>query len=166
MDKDDKFCNRCKYYQYDLSTGLTCALTNEKPDVGESCEQFELDFEREDKLQKKAQSAQTSAPGDKLGFSWGAFGLCGIWLLGHGKVGAFFGLFLVSLIPYLGAVIAFFMALNYGFNGKQIAWEQKGYRSVKELNAGERGWEVAGVFFFVLKIVVALIAIIAVASEY
>jgi len=153
MDKFDKFCNRCQHYQYSLENGITCALTGEKPAFEESCEKFEIDFEREKNLQKKAQATRTSVPADKLGFSWGAFGLTGLWLLFHGKIGAFFGILFLSFIPIIGQIIVFFMALNYGFTGKDIAWEHCNCKSVEELKQKELGWDIAGGIVFTLGLI-------------
>lgn len=153
----DIFCKRCQHYQFSMANGITCGLTNAKPDFVDKCEDFELDAERDAELQRKkphASSSYTPEP-EKLGFSWGAFGLTGLWLLFHGKVGMFFVLLVLSFIPIIGQVIVFVMALNYGFNGRSIAWDHGNYRSIEELKQGEMGWDVAGIVVFILMIVIA-----------
>ena len=152
------FCKRCKPYQFALERGITCALTDAKPDFLGDCENFELDAEKDAALerQKNQDIAKRTMPSENLGFSWGAFGLTGLWLMFHGQIGMFFVLFILSLIPIIGQIAVFIMALNYGFSGRSIAWDYGNYESVQELKRKELGWDIAGGLVFILMVFVGI----------
>ena len=48
----DSFCRKCKHYNFTLQRGILCGINNEKPNFGESCEQFEFDPNRESNVVK------------------------------------------------------------------------------------------------------------------
>jgi hypothetical protein len=151
----EEFCRRCEHYQLAMPNGITCALTNEKPNFVGECKDFKPTTVIEGEIVKSSeekQSSQTVVP-EKLGFSWGAFGLTGLWLLFHGRIGAFFAVLILSFIPILGQIIVFFMALNYGSEGHAIAWERGNFKSVAELKQKELGWDIAGALVFAIVLI-------------
>lgn len=47
----DKWCRRCKHYEFEMSAGILCALTHQKPDFQGDCPVFEHDPAGDQKLQ-------------------------------------------------------------------------------------------------------------------
>ncbi|MBN1349543.1 DUF4190 domain-containing protein [candidate division KSB1 bacterium] len=42
-----QFCERCQHYEYDVSRGILCGLTHEKPSFVDTCPDFMLDPAKE-----------------------------------------------------------------------------------------------------------------------
>ncbi len=47
----DKFCKKCKHYDFSLQSGILCGLTTGKPSFTDICDKFEIDLNREQKSQ-------------------------------------------------------------------------------------------------------------------
>ncbi len=52
----DRFCLICKHYSFDLSRGILCGLTQEKPSFTDICQYFEPDPERQAQLARSQKS--------------------------------------------------------------------------------------------------------------
>jgi hypothetical protein len=46
----DKWCRRCKNYEFNMQSGILCAITHEKPDFEEECKDYQHDISREEKI--------------------------------------------------------------------------------------------------------------------
>ena len=122
--------------------------------------------------QQSTQNSQTLHPvvetSHELPFSIGAAGLTVFWLFFHGRqntaaflIGVNFLTGLVCLavsvffpvpgIPHiLTLMVAILIIGHFGAEGSKIAIEHKHYKSVEELEAGERGWNIAGMIGLLL----------------
>jgi hypothetical protein len=108
-------------------------------------------------------------PESDLPFSYGAAGFTFWWLLFHGKWWVALLLIPVIIFPrivaslgpgmsFLAALIGLAVSIGFGFAGSGMAVAHRGYRSVEELNRGERAWTIIGSIGLVLQILWALAA--------
>ncbi len=108
MDIDyDRFCRRCRNYQFDLSRGILCGLTGNKPAFQTECASFELDPEKERKLigeQVRLQRAEERA--EAYGETYDSFALekKGV------RKGVLGGIIMISI-----AIVWFFGGLAVGY---------------------------------------------------
>lgn len=95
-------------------------------------------------------------PDGVQGWSWGAFLLNWIWGLGNST---FIGL--LTLIPYIG----FVMAIVLGINGREWAWQNKRWESVEHFNRVQRTWSAWGLGVVVAMIVIGVVGAIMASSS-
>ena len=54
----DKYCRRCKHYQFNPINGIICGLTSEHPDFGDDCSDYEYDAIIEKTLSESYESVK------------------------------------------------------------------------------------------------------------
>ncbi len=75
----------------------------------------------------------TIPPPEVIGWSWGAFLFGWIWAIGNKTwIG------LLCMIPYLGWLCRIYL----GIKGRELAWQNKRWKSVAEFNRVQRKWSV------------------------
>jgi hypothetical protein len=121
------------------------------------------------------ESRATVAPPEYLPFSFGAAGVTVLWCFFHGRGGLgvlflvwnVFGMAASHASPGAGLVlgiIGWTITILMGVNGSRIAWEERGFASIEEMQSRESGWNVAGGILFAISVLSTLISVIALAS--
>jgi len=119
-----EFCKICQNRKVDFHAGLTCALTNEKPDFEESCKDFVKDEkEAERKLKLKLDAAgnsrsQNGSLNPEKNIRYGVFLIAA-------------GIFILIFISLLFGVILLITGVSFMMRGKQ---QEKILKKEKELN--------------------------------
>lgn len=96
-------------------------------------------------------SGITPPPGIK-GWSWGAFFFNWLWaIFNRTWIG------LLCLIPYIGLIFSLYL----GIRGRELAWQNKRWKSIEHFNRVQRRWSIwAGVFFGIA--IIGILAAIAI----
>ncbi len=105
------------------------------------------------------------------GFNFGAFSLPLFWLLFHKRIGTaalvlliFCFCNIVASTSLTGFIVAAFISLSLmlylGEFGNSIAYKAKNYKSLEELKAKQKIWNIIGVVFLILGYIPLLIALI------
>lgn len=107
-------------------------------------------------MDKKHDQPNTeTVPDDIRGWSWGAFGLNGIWGLGNRTYSALF-----AFIPLINIV----MIIILGLNGRRWAWKNRDWESTEHFERVQRKWDLAGKITFGVYIAAFLYGIIGIIS--
>ena len=112
----DSFCKKCKHYNFTLQRGILCGINNEKPNFGESCEQFEFDPNRESNtvkvLGKQKKQFKKDLPDIDVALrKWG------IWLI---ILGIIHLILTQALNPIWGGLIIILGTLNLIIHKKEM----------------------------------------------
>ncbi len=91
----------------------------------------------------------------KLGWSWGAFMYNIAWGIGNKAY-----LTLLCLVPILSIVWIFVC----GACGKKWAWNSGMYATAEEFNAAMKSWDRAGLFTFIIAVIVIALYILLVGA--
>ncbi len=86
------------------------------------------------------------------GWSWGAFGLGLVWVIGN-RVWWPGLLLLIGLVPYVGWVWNLGLAIYLGVNGHRLAREARSFRSRQHFESSMRAWNTAGLVVSIVGIV-------------
>jgi|SRR5579871_1972231 len=84
-------------------------------------------------------------------WSWGAFGLSGIWCLAHGMTGGgllllvCYGLGFVPIYQILFLPVYVLACIWLGFSGNRLAWQKRRYNSINQFLQTERIWGYWGI---------------------
>lgn len=96
------------------------------------------------------QGSSAVVPEEVKGWSWGGFFFTWIW----------WGLFngwsslLVVIIPQP------FINVILGVKGRELAWQNKRWESVEQFKLSQRKWDIAGVVWLVISLVILIIIVI------
>jgi len=88
-------------------------------------------------------------------WNWGAFLLCPLWLINHGRPVRALVFMLLSVVPFLW-VFAFGMAIAYGIKGNAVASTSRDFADDTQFVAVQNAWRNAG--FGLLALLVVLVA--------
>lgn len=88
------------------------------------------------------------------GFNLGAFGLFWVWAFAHrlylwGILGLLFW-----IMPIIGIIPGFAIALYLGIKGNRLAWESKTYQNLPQFKDAQRTWSIVGGVILGLRILV------------
>ena len=145
VDIDTKFCPECGY---NLSMELRCPICNTP---------FKLNQKRCKKCSTPLPKITKKFPKEVRGFNFAAFFFSFIWSSCHRCFWP-----LIVLIPFLGVLLAFPVALYLGFCGNKIAWENYDGADVEEFKNKERVWNkvawitAAGMAIFTIIIILSM----------
>ena len=89
-------------------------------------------------------------PDELKGFNWGAFFLPVFWCFAHGLPGWAIGLFILGLVPGINFSVGLVCAFVVGFNGNQMAWENRVWSSHIEFKDVQKAWMWWGFGVFVV----------------
>jgi hypothetical protein len=89
----------------------------------------------------------TTTPPEIKKWNWGAFSFNMIWGIGNHAY-----LTLLCLVPFLNIIWIFVC----GANGNRWAWESGKFKNVEEFLAVQKTWNRAGLFVFILQIVLII----------
>jgi hypothetical protein len=92
-----------------------------------------------------------SVPDEIKGWSWGAFGLNGIWGVGNRTYVA-----LLAFLPVVNVV----MIVLLGLFGRKWAWKNRDWESIEQFKRVQRKWDIGGMIAFGIYVVVGLIGFI------
>jgi hypothetical protein len=96
------------------------------------------------------------------GFNWGAFYFNWIWGLNHRKYLMLISL-VIGFIPYVG-ILGLPLAIWFGFQGNQWAWESGRFTTIADMMACQRIWAKWALGVFLFSLVVGVIAVIILGS--
>ncbi len=94
---------------------------------------------------------QSEFPPELKKWNWAAAGLPIIWGMYHGVWLSF-----ITLIPYVNWIWWIIM----GLEGNKWAWEKRYWKSVDEFKEAQRKWQVWGIIFFFLPVIVVILGLI------
>ncbi len=83
-------------------------------------------------------------------WSWGAFGLSGLW-------GLFNGCWWIILINIVAWPLAPFVCIYLGVKGRRLAWERGSWSSAQDFIRTQHNWDIAGAISFGLSVLSSLI---------
>jgi len=98
-------------------------------------------------------------PEEVKAFNWGAFTLSWIW-------GCFNGTFItliilvagfVAVIPLIGWLVPFGLAIWFGKNGNEWAWQNKKWESIEYFHKVQKNWATVGIILAILGIISSMI---------
>jgi tetratricopeptide (TPR) repeat protein len=99
------------------------------------------------------------------GWNWGAFWFSWLWLINHGLVGWGIGLFFISLIPYLGGLVALGAHIYLGIQGNELGWQNRRFESTEHFKLVQKIWggwilKILAVYlaFLILAVIISLLA--------
>ncbi len=92
-------------------------------------------------------------------WNWGAFLLCPLWLMNHGRVGRGILYIVLSIIPFLG-LASFGMAIAYGIKGNEVAATSRYFRDDAQFVAVQNAWRNWGIGVTVVVVVFAILGAI------
>ena len=115
-------------------------------------------------------------PPENLPFSFGAAGLTPIWLMFHGRAGSgwllvLFGLPLRLLQEFgiagiiTALTIRIVIQVVAGMQGSKIAWLDRGYRSVDDLEKSEKWWSSIGIFICFIEAMIVFIGLLSLSNH-
>jgi len=96
------------------------------------------------------------------GFNWGAFYFNWIWGLNHRKYLMLISL-VIGFIPYVG-ILGLPLAIWFGFQGNQWAWESGRFTTIEDMMACQRIWAKWALGVFLFWLVIGVIAVIILGS--
>lgn len=97
------------------------------------------------------QANSKNVPSEIKGWSWGAFGLNGIWGVGNRTYSA-----LLAFLPVINVVIMVLL----GLNGRKWAWKNRDWESVEHFKRVQRKWDIAGMVVVGIYLIVFMIGFI------
>jgi hypothetical protein len=92
------------------------------------------------------------------GFNWGAFYFNWIWGLNHRKYLMLISL-VIGFIPYVG-ILGLPLAIWFGFQGNQWAWESGRFTTIEDMMACQRIWAKWALGIFLASLVIGVVAVI------
>jgi hypothetical protein len=93
-------------------------------------------------------------------WNWGAFLLCPLWLMNHGRVGRGILYIVLSIIPLLG-LVSLGMAIAYGVKGNEVAVTSRHFRDDAQFVAVQNAWRDWGIGITIVVVVLTIIGAIA-----
>lgn len=101
----DKWCRRCKHYKFEMSAGILCGLTHQKPDFQGDCPVFEYDPAGDQKVKmQQGREARAGRRQQQLGIGMmiaSALWIGGVFLVTGGIALLPLIIFIVGLIKYI-----------------------------------------------------------------
>jgi len=94
---------------------------------------------------------QSTFPPELKKWNWGAVGLPIIWGVYHGVWISF-----ITFIPYINWIWWIIM----GLEGNKWAWQKRYWKNVEEFKQAQRKWQIWGIAFFFLPILVVILGLI------
>jgi hypothetical protein len=88
-------------------------------------------------------------------WNWGAFLLCPLWLMNHGRVWRGILALVVSFIP-LGGLVSLAMAIAYGIKGNEVATTSRRFYDDAQFVAVQNAWRNWGFGVFVVSVVLGV----------
>lgn len=92
-------------------------------------------------------------------FNWGAFLGTWIWGLGN-KTYITLLVFVAGLIPFVGFIANFALAIWFGVKGNEWAWRNKRFDSINHFNQYQRMWAVISIAISVLYFIIIAFTLI------
>jgi hypothetical protein len=89
-------------------------------------------------------------------WNWGAFLLCPLWLMNHGRVIRAMGFLVLCVVPFTW-VFAFAMAIAYGIKGNRVASISRDFVDDAQFAAVQNAWRNCGIGFALLGVLVVLL---------
>jgi hypothetical protein len=98
------------------------------------------------------------APGARYAgmWNWGAFLLCPLWLMNHGRVGRGILYIVLSLIPFVG-LITLGMAIAYGIKGNVVAATSRHFNDDAQFVAVQNAWRNWGFGMLIVSVAIGVI---------
>jgi|GEM_PF-4446968 len=90
-------------------------------------------------------------------WNWGAFLLCPLWLMNHGRIGRAIVFLALSAVPFLW-VFALGMAIAYGIKGNKVASMSRDFVDDAQFVAVQNAWRNAGFGVALVALLLALLA--------
>jgi hypothetical protein len=90
-------------------------------------------------------------------WNWGAFLLCPLWLMNHGRIGRAIVFLLLAIVPFWW-LFAFGMAIAYGIKGNRVASISRDFVDDAQFVAVQNAWRNFGFGAVFLAVLVVLVA--------
>lgn len=88
-------------------------------------------------------------------WNWGAFLLCPLWLMSHGRIWRAMLFLVISVVP-LGWVVTFSMAVAYGLKGNKVASTSRDFVDDAQFVAVQNAWRNWGFGFALIGVLLFL----------
>jgi hypothetical protein len=89
-------------------------------------------------------------------WNWGAFLLCPLWLMNHGRIGRGILYFVLCFIPFF-VLAAFGMAIAYGVKGNEVAATSRHFRDDAQFVAVQNAWRNWGIAYAIVGAIVGIL---------